>query len=365
MNISMITLHRVLNYGSFLQTYALQEYLEKLGHAVKVVDYKPNRFSNAQYFWSKNPKGKNNIMYALLYNTAVFPKKLIRKLIFDSYVAKYIKLTDMQYHTFADIKQHLPEADVYITGSDQVWNSNYNGEVDPAYFVDFAPQGKPRIAYAASFGRTELGMEEIQPINKLISKYNAISVRENSALKILDRLGRTDGVHVVDPTLLLNRDEWGKLIEKRKINDKYLLIYQLNNNNFMIETAKQIAKEKGLKIVKLALNRRKYAGIDFVFNNITPSDFLSLFAFADFVVTDSFHGSAFSINFNKELIVIPPEKYGTRLISLLETMGLPERVIYKNFDLRIIAEPIDYSLVNEKLQAERRKASDFLSSYIK
>lgn len=368
MKVSLVTLHRVFNYGSFLQTYALQTYLQKMGYEVEVVDYKPERFSNKEFFWDRNPKGLRNIFLLFLYNIAVFPKKFFRKRMFDQYVVKFINLTKRQYHTFGEIIEDTPQADVYLTGSDQVWNTDHNRKVDPVYFVDYAPEGKKRIAYAASFGKEQLDNLESPLIKALIHKYDAISVRESSAKDILETLGWNNSLHVVDPTLLLDQTAWSEIMGASILKENYLLIYQLENNEFMFETAKKIAKAKNLKIAKLTMTYNPFIskenGIDYILNNVTPSDFLSLFANSKFIVTNSFHGSAFAINFNKELIVVPPAKYATRLISLMETMKIVDRIIIDHFDLNIIMKPIDFSKINAKLQEDREEAGKFLRESI-
>lgn len=362
MKISIITLHRVCNFGSFLQAYALQTYLTHLGYEVEFVDYIPQQISNASYFWDYDKRQKKNFVEALFYNMAVFPKRFIRKQMFNHHVEKYLNLTKRKYHSFAEIQQDIPQADFYITGSDQVWNSEYNRGVDPAFFLAYAPAGKPRLAYAASFGRSELKHFELVPIQALLKKYKSLSVREHSALDILQKLGCNEGVHVLDPTFLLNYQQWQKFMSPRKRKEKYLLIYQLNNNPFMIKMAAKIAKKKNLKVVKISLNTRKPAGVDYAFNNIPPARFLSLISFAEFVVTDSFHGVAFSINFKKELAVIPPDRYATRLISLIEVMGISDRLMTREDQLEKILQPVAMPKLIKNLEAEREKSYAFLQS---
>lgn len=365
MKIDLITMHRVINYGSVLQTYATVKYLEKMGHEVEVIDYIPKRFRTKNVFLFVNPRRNKSIFHKILFICISFPGRLAHHHIFSSFINNNYKVTDKKYYSIEDLKKDVPYADVYITGSDQVWNSSFENKVDQAYFLDFVPKGKKRIAYAASFGKTELDEYEIDEVKELIHKYDSISVREDSAINILEKLGRYDGQHVIDPTLLLTKEEWENKASKRIIKDKYVLIYQLNPSDKLIKYANQIAKEEGLKVAKFGWDYIKPRGVDINLSYRTPEDFLSAIKYADFIVTDSFHGTIFSLNFNKQFICVAPPKYSTRLESILRETELEYRLIGEDsLEMKKIFSKIDYDKINLHFQESREEAKKYLMEAI-
>lgn len=360
MKVAVVTLHRVYNYGSVLQAYATQQVLEKLGHEVRIVDYITEQRTKWRLLCSPSQKEHSRGMGTLAYRIARFFSICIKELTFGTFVRKRLHLTS-KYISVEDLAKNPPEADVYITGSDQTWNSDYNEGVDRGFFLDFIPKEAKRIAFAASFGKTEIDEQEAETIRELIKPYSAISVRESSALEILARIDRTDAIQLVDPTLLIKKEEWMTLASKRLVKEPYLVLMLLyNEDNHATEYAREIADEKGLKLVKISWEHRKPRQVDKLFTHRTPSDFLSLLWYADFVVTNSFHGLAFSINFEKQFLVVPREEYNSRLASLLQMLGLTNRMVSSKESLRCVSQEIQYEQVRKTLANERNKAFDFL-----
>jgi hypothetical protein len=361
MKISLITMHRVLNYGSVLQTYALNKVLQSKGFEIEVLDYIPDRLK----LWNtiKLPlKNKKIILkpFFLIYQILVnIPKWKM----YNSFLKQHVKLSGRKYYSVKDVTDHLPVADVYMTGSDQVWNSTFDNFVDPAFFLAYAPRSKKRVAYAASFGREELEKVELNEISNYIHLYNSISVREKSALTILKDIGRIDVLQVLDPTLLLNKEEWSKaFIQKNKlVEDKYLLIYLIRGDEKKIfSIAQEIAKKKSLKVYLLHNGLKFTKDCDKAFRNQTPEDYISLFMNADYIVASSFHGTAFAINFNKQFVSVLPNNFKTRVESILSLTGLNTRMILNNFDIDMALTKIDYSNVNAILETERIKSLNYL-----
>ncbi|MBS7130554.1 polysaccharide pyruvyl transferase family protein [Clostridium sp.] len=362
MKIGMVTLHRVFNYGSVLQTYALQQYLKSMGHEVEVIDYKPERFSNKRYFNLTGDKW-NNPLKKLVGLVITIPIKAVRKNIFDKFVKRYIFLTKDTYETYDDVVKNCGDKDIYLTGSDQVWNSTYNELIDPTYFLEFAPKGKKRLAYAGSFGKITLDKKEIDKTKELLNKYTRISVREKSAIGILESMGRTDGVHVLDPSLLLDKKDWLKISDSRKDYGRYVLVYNLNNDSKIKQYAKKIAEAKGIKVVNIVLRVRGDKGcINEYFT--TPNRFIHLFANAEYIVTDSFHGTAFSINFNRQFLCVLPPKYTTRLTSILELVNLKDRICKNELNLQKALKEINYNEVNKLIDEQRVISKNFLENEI-
>lgn len=362
MKVAIITLHRVFNYGSVLQTYATQRIFEKLGYNVEVIDYITEQRTNKRLFLSVPDFIKQDVVHRCVYIGMKSVSVLLKKRSFGGFLKKYVNLSEQQYITANDIEKNVPKANVYVAGSDQIWNSVYNEGVDRGFFLDFI-QGKKKISFASSFGKSELESWEIDIVKKYLSEFSSISVRETQAVNILNELG-IKSTCIVDPTLQLRKEEWIRLASKRLVKEKYLLLMLLyNEDNGATEYARKIADKKGLILVKLSWELKKPVMVDKLMTHRSPEDFLSLFYHADFIVTNSFHGLAFSINLNKEFAVFPRSEYNSRIESLLCITGLSNRMIRED-----IEEPlptIDYAEVNSLLEIERQKAQDFLTAALR
>lgn len=364
MKVAIITLHRVYNYGSVLQAYATQKLFEGQGHEVTVIDYITPQRTKQRMFKThsgrKEVKGIRNGIYHILKVGSL----LLKEATFGRFMKKNLHLTK-QYVTVTDLERDPPEADLYVTGSDQVWNSKYNEGVDRGFFLDFLPEESRRISFVSSFGKQELDRAEADEVKKYISRYKALSVREDSAEKILNDLGRLDTVHLIDPTLQISKEEWVALASKRLIKERYLILMLLyNEDNHATEYARKIADEKGLKLVKISWELRTPPMVDKLMTHRTPAEFLSLFHYADFVVTNSFHGLVFSINLEKEFIVVPRNEFNSRIESLLRLTGLQRRMISNIKDLGVINEEINYTKVQEIISVERKRAREFIQTYM-
>ena len=278
----------------------------------------------------------------------------------------YIHLSPKRYKCFQDIISNIPVADAYLSGSDQVWNTQNNNPPEDlkAYYLGFAPEGKKRIAYAGSFGKNTFTKDEEKIIKEYIAKYDFISVREDDGLKILHRFGFDNGVHVVDPTLLLRGEDWRKFVAVKKApKPGYVFVYNLNRNGLIKEVAKAIAKEKGLRIINFADTFDFIKGAKNRFGN-TAEDFVNHIANADYVVTDSFHGTAFSLNLNRQVIVVKAPRYNSRIESILRVAGLLETRLVGTVKegLKALEKPIDYQEVNPRIEAAREKSYEYIKN---
>ena len=349
MKIAIITLHKVFNYGSVLQTYATELFFEKLGYEVEIIDYLPARWQNKALYWDINEKKgflKNNI-YRILRSFSV----MLKKKTFWGFLRKNVHMTNT-YKSFEELKKKCPKADIYCTGSDQVWNSKYCG-IDKAFYLCFTKNNAKKISFAASIGKTELQENEAAAVRKYLLDYSFITVREDSAVKLLGRIG-LKSKQILDPTLLIEKEHWISLASKRLIKEKYLILMLLyNEDNHATKYARKIADEKGLKLVKLSWELTKPPFVDILMTHRKPEDFLSLFYYADYVVTNSFHGLAFSINLNKQFLVIKRNEFNSRIDSLLKLTGLTERLADNKLNMDIVNKQIDYKKVNDILLKNR------------
>ena len=227
------------------------------------------------------------------------------------------------------------------------------------------PNGRKKVAFVSSFGKSKLDLEEVEKTKEYLKEYNKISVREDSAVCILNDLGYSS-ISLIDPTLQVTKQEWLEISSKRLIKERYLILMLLyNEDNGATEYARKIADEKNLKLVKISWELLKPKMIDKLMTHRTPQDFLSLFYYAEFVVTNSFHGLAFSINFNKQFIVVPRNEFNTRIESLLRLVNLEGRLISDAERLSdVIDVTIDYKEVEQILSKEREKSKLFIEENI-
>lgn len=369
MKIDIITLHTINNYGSVLQTYATQHILEEMGHTAEIIDY-----------WRKNATIdacvdellKNALLkkYEKIWNCCGIFRSIVRILLrakvirsrnsVQKFLDEYVHLTPKQYTSFEELQAHPPQADVYLTGSDQVWNSIWNNGFDPAYYLEFVPEDKKRIAFSASIGREELDAWEIEPMKQALKKYSAISMREDSGVKILNELG-IKAEMTLDPTLMLTGDQWRMLAHKPKCAKKpYVLVYQLNANPEMDQYVEKFAKKFGLDILRLAYgnSEKKKAGTCLLRPRV--EEFLGAFANAECVVTDSFHATSFALNFGVQFISIAPPRFSTRLTSILKKTHTEDRMLQDYNDFEIYEKPIHWDQVQEILKTDRDRSMAFL-----
>lgn len=361
--VGIITLHRVVNYGSVLQTYALQEKVKELGYIPEVIDYYPERMTKLgmlKRIKNKGDKYKKSFIVRTIARIIIFPSYIIRFHTFFSFLNKYIDMSKKTYKDEESVNQENFDYDIYCTGSDQVWNSGWNEKIDHPYFLTFAPDDKKKIAYAASFGKKELDSFEIEETKAMLKRYDAISVREKSGVDIINSLGIDNVTNVVDPTLLLSGDEWRKISSNRYNGQKYILVYNLNRNKKIDNYARNLSEKTGLKIVYLSYQLHEFYKKGKMKCNPRVGDFISLIDNAEYVISDSFHATAFSLNLNTQFVIVYPGKYSTRLQSILELLGIENRVARDENDLDIINNKIDYKEVNSKVEQMRSQSVSWL-----
>ena len=353
---AIITIHVGSNFGSVLQTIATAEIISEFGYTPIIINYIPDRATDSRYFKDV----KSNIPKLIL-RTLYYPVHLWNRLvIYGGFLSKYTTLSTPIFSkdNFAEL---CPDADVYITGSDQVWNSIHNEGFDGHYFFEGISKEKKRIAFSASIGREELNSNELDEFKKHLQDYSAISVRESSAVILLDKIN-IHAEHLLDPTLLLNKQQWKPFESTRKIKEPYLVVYTPYNiidEALIYRTARNIATRQGLKIVTFSMNFKSNPFADKTVRYANPGDFLSLMDHADFVITNSFHGTAFAINLNKQFIVYPPSDFSTRIVSILKLTGLTDRLVNEEI-IPGQLPTIDYEPVNKILDTEREKSRIFL-----
>lgn len=347
------------NYGQTLQLYALQQILIKLGHDPFLIRYITNEGSVR---WRLKRK-----INALKYIPSIIQKKIRGKSNADpivsrgaqAFISQHINVSEKVF-TRESILQSPPDADAFISGSDQVWN-----KLDGSYFLDFIKNSDvKKISYAASFGGVEYHGLDARYVKKWLNEFDAVSVRETDGLNQCKRLGMTSAQVVPDPTLLLSKDDYQKLFHIRQDNKRFILVYLLGSKtSFDVTEIYKFAKEKGLDVIYVASQGREDE-YEKCFPDV--SEWLSLMSSAEYVVTNSFHGTVFSLIFKRQFLAIPlsgnASKMNGRLTTLLNRFSLMGR--FSN-DILKLSEEIDYSKKAADFEEYREEGLSFLNKSLK
>lgn len=342
-----------LNYGGMLQAYALARYLNQKGYKAEQISYayssdpfipRQGQGTIRQQEIQKNLLIKvckriyRSLKYRLFdkqcekyyagYKQTVIPKRAVKFSAFQEQVPHSKTICDPQ-----SVDEVIKEYDFLITGSDQVWNFTW---FNPAFFLDFRDCSAKKIAYAASTGKTEFCEKEEQYLKRTLAGFDAISVREFDMAEKLNNMLQTDSVEqTIDPTLLLNVDKWDEIASPRLLRDKYLFCYFLHNNRELSKLARRFARKHHLHIAMIPFPGIEYNVSDIMmcakyrFHEADPSDFISLIKHAEYVFTDSFHATVFSLLYEKQFVSFPRDDakgMTSRLSTLAALFDCEERV---------------------------------------
>ena len=334
---------------------------------VEILDYYPDRYHNVGLL--KRLKGKSkrfekNFVALFACRCIIFISYIKKMVVFDDFLKRNLKLTSKSYRTYEEFEKDVPKADIYCTGSDQVWNSYWNEGIDYSLFLKFVPKDKFKFSYAASFGKSELEDDEKEETKELLEAYDYISVRENAGVKILEDLGFKNCPQVLDPTLLLVDNEWDKYVDDKYKNKKYILTYNLHHDKKIDIYAKELSKKYNLPVYNISYNWHDIYRSGHLVWCPTVENYLGLIKYAQYVVTDSFHATVFSIIFRKQFISIYPELASSRISSLLELVNLQERGISSFDNVDLADKGIDYDKVHNLLSIERGKSDEYINDVL-
>lgn len=354
MKIGILTFHRAHNYGAVLQAYALKEYLKSMHLDVEVVDYIPT------YFASFNKRiGLKNILSTspnrLIKNIIFYPQIKKRNNAFINFIAKKIHPSRLKYSE----KDIIEGYDILVYGSDQIWNGAHTNGPDNIFWGYSTTLSTKKIVYAASSSVNFFKLGILQYVKNALSNFNYLSVREESVLSIIKGLTDKYVEHVVDPTLLLSKEDWESKFDLKDLEHDYILIYQVRENPLTLRIAKEYAKKHDLKII--ILTKMVYQRFDTHLNQTaSPEEFLQLIKNATLVLTTSFHGTIFSLIFRKNFYTIDiNSEINERSLSILSAIGLQDRLIS--------AAPIQYTSIdyNEFVISKLDKIIDTSKFYLK
>lgn len=379
--ISITTVYTGFNYGSSLQAYASKEYLSSLGYEAEILWYRDG-FIKGRDFRLK----KLLIMFlrtfwrpSLFRKTFSTYKKSLQKEISEDVKKAFLEFTDsklqVKKYSWSGLKAYARNDNVLacICGSDQIWNAT-NVYIDPIFYLLFAPRQK-RIAYAPSFGKSEIPKYNKEIIRTYVSEFDYLSVREEQGATIIADLIGTDAPVLIDPTLLLDKNDWLNMVGNLQTckRGEYILLYFLDEpSSSAIQYIKRLIEVYNYSIIAIPYQHSEFANFDCCYTVCAgPLEFIDLVSKASFVCTDSFHGTAFSINLNIPFLTFKRD-YGTaadqssRIVSLLNKLGLKERFISEMESKEEIN--LEYQMYfensNRLLANERQKAKEYLLNSI-
>ena len=374
MKIGIITIQNVNNYGAELQCCALCRKLQSMGYDAEVINYlfgiHPNHIHKGEkktvsISFKQNIKVRLLPIVQNLFCLFHHKNKKLRNQRFEEFHITYNRLTKKVYSSVQSLYEADFDYDVLCIGSDQVWNYEKGYSLEP-FFACFDKKGTRKISYGSSIGLSKLSPEAENVFKKELSDFASLSVREQQASDLLHKLLNRDVDVVLDPTLLLNSREWLEVAKTEMCpKEKYVLVYivTIKPCDYVLEVARKVAKERGLKIVRICRDAYpEHSGND-VEEILTagPSDFVGLFSKADFVVTNSFHGTVFSINFSKPFYSVIKSHHSTnsRLTSILEKLKLEDRILSVGSPLPEISD-VDFTIPTVKLNEERVHSIEYL-----
>lgn len=310
--VGIITFHASRNYGAVLQAYALQQKMSELFRNVEIIDYQNDEIAGMLKLWIYNGDGFKNFLHAV----PAFFFRTAKKSAFDKYIAQYLYLS--AYITQQNLQSETTKYDILITGSDQIWNTALTAH-DMHYLLDFASDKQCRVAYDASFGDKKLPLDET--MKQLLNRLDIITLREALMLNEVKNCTIVQPTICCDPSLLLTAEQWKKQVSSPFLKSSYVFLFMIDKSSSLEQYAKKLASKKGLKLIS---NKND---VSFLCHP-RPDDFLSWVYHADYVITNSFHGTVFSILFYKQFISYPYHNNGEpkrRIFELLKDTGLEHR----------------------------------------
>ena len=355
-------MHMVKNCGSNLQAYALQHKLQQMGHDAELIDY---------YYQPPSSKtfSIQNIISFILDAITGFPKRRQR--------SRFKKFQEKYYHTskFYDkdsIKENPPVYDLYMSGSDQVWNPRYIKD-DTNFMLSFADASCRKVSYASSFACAEIPEEYAKKYAVALNQYDKISVREQAGIDIVKKITGKEAQLACDPVLLLDQSEWSELAgEDRPCKEPYILVYTLaymfNPRPGIYNIIESVQKKLGYKVIYLnGTKKEKFKSNSNVVKDFGPIEFLQWIKNAEFVITDSFHCTAFSVIFNRPImgVVKSIDTKDGRLTTLLKKVGAEKSIIAFSAASEYISDDINiFTRDNNKLSEYRSKSTSILCNLL-
>lgn len=377
MKIGILTIHDSPNYGACLQCYALWKYLSDQGYDCEIIDlHRPG--SHPDYIPSRKYRRARPVQKSILKKLKLLLKRSLgkkplqrqyyneeSKIKFDAFNSLYTK--GKPYNNIDEFYDNPPQYDVYISGSDQLWNPTQIYCIEPYFLTFVSGENKKKISFSTSIGIIGLTDKEKYLFKRWLSDFTAISVREKQAKDLLSTFVAREVIQTSDPTFLLQPSEWKELANYPNIKTPYILYFALHIDNVILDYCKKLSIESGLPLY--VMNQTQPAPIDnsyFAIKDAGPRDFIGYIANADMVITDSFHGTVFSIimgSKNFYTYIAPNSNRGSRIEDLLNTFSLSNHILNSNFERNYNelqdGKP-DKDMNISIIQQERKRSASFL-----
>jgi len=380
LKVGILTTFFSKNYGAVLQAYATGKIIEKLGHTSEFINYQKTSEEFYVPISTLKEQEKLSLVEKIEQKVRCFFDKLnnnqklaygslIRDKEFDVFVKDFLKIGKTSYTSPKDFISDVPHMpyDVFLCGSDQIWNPIVHN-FDDVYYLNFPTTAK-KVSYASSVAYNRFSKREIERICSAISSIDSISVREKSTVEWMQPHMEKRVNHVIDPTFLLNKNEWMTLTSEKHFGGKYILVYLLNyneQNKNTVNLVSELARKKGCRVICLPYTSIKFPkNIEVEYRyDIAPNDFIQLLNGAECVITNSFHATALSVNLNIPFFVVSSHERNkdlqTRISDLLEEIGLNNRKIYQDTESICLEEGIDYESVNMIISKRRNEGIEYL-----
>lgn len=367
--VGIITYHHYYNYGTALQAYALQKAIDGIdGYRAEIIDYRAhdeNKLSTWQMLWLRL---RRMPFYMVELNRVITLKKYAPVLnekhpAFNSFFSDDFVTSSKTFHNIIELRREAPNYDIMVTGSDQTWSPKIGFK--PAMFLEFGSSKPMHIAYAPSIGVSNLSRVEAGFINVHLQPYEAISCRERIGTEVLQNSVKGKKiVNVLDPTLLLNKDDWDRIAERPTVNDNYILCYFIGNKSYYRKIAQQLSKDMDLPLYFIPVSWMDMGKGYNLLPKAGPKEFLGLIRDARLVLTDSFHGTAFAINYRKSFYSFTKIEGGknaldnSRLYDILSKLHLESRLYDQPGTIEF--SDVDYTEADKILSEERVKSWEYL-----
>ena len=353
-------MHSVIHHGSVLQAYATQLLFEKFGHNAVIINYHyPNKWQIEHGLNVFHPSFKTKIARWF----GLKPHNRRRKKILR-FMKKYYHLT-RSYSGISEMENDMEKFDVYVSGSDQIWNPRFTC-ADPVYFFTFVPDGSNLMSFSSSFACKSLDADIAEQYKSYLIRYQFISVRENQGAKIIKALLDKTPTVTLDPTLMINADQWLKFIKPMKNNEKYIFMYILdyafNPKPYIYELVSSYSIKYNVKVISNVAIPSEYNINHLVCNDAGIEDFLTLIYNSFIVITSSFHGVAFAVNFGKPVIGVVKDGSDDRISSLLCNLDLNKNIAKIGTPIDALSPFYEFNKEQNKLNELRLATKSYLNT---
>lgn len=361
------------NYGGVLQAYALQQKVLALGYNCELISnefmYRGNGVGRVRRILAnlasavKNPVAyldKRKIYHEYALRNAIKAQK------FAAFREEHLVIRKTGYTSYAEYVKTPPMYDIYLCGSDQIWNPNLHSD-NGFYFAGFAPEDALKLSYASSVGVSSVSKKQATFMAPLLNRFDVISTREQKGADVINAISEKTATVVLDPTLLLNGDQWSEVAAPRLIEEPYIFCYLFGEREYIADVKQRVKSMTGMKVVSIPFVPRELTMEDEKIFDAGPAEFISLIKHAALVLTDSFHATAFSINLRTPFISLcrfdknDRKSMNDRLVTILDLVGLQDRLIDANDEFsheRLF--DIDFEEAHRLLDEKRQADIQFL-----